>query len=153
MQQEHVAVWMSFPSPKIPSPREFYERYKNDPEAAMRTAFKIGQERGEEIARSLGIQGNDLETLAAVLNEYQRSVQGDPSAKVEGNRVTMRCWTGFCPIMRAALTLGIPWVWLDTNVALPMIRGIASYVIPTIEFKVPSTKSRGDPACIFIFEE
>jgi len=138
---------MSFPSPK-----EFYERFKNDPEAAMRTAFKIGQEAGEVIARSLGIQGNDLETLAAVLNEFQRRVQAEPRTKVEGNRVTMRC-RGFCPIMRAALTLDIPWIWLETNLAWPLIRGIASYVIPVIKFQVPSTKSRGDPTCMYIFEE
>jgi len=137
---------MSFPSPK-----EFYERFKNDPEAAKKTAFKIGQEFSQILLQRLGVHGDGLETVVKVLNEFQRTVQGDPNAKVEGDKITMHC-SGFCPIMRAALTLNIPWAWLDSNFAWPMIGGIASYIMPDINLRVPSTKNRGDPACIYIFE-
>jgi hypothetical protein len=133
------------------SPKEFYEKFKHDPEAARTTAFEIGKEIGDALLRNLCIQGNDLETLAKVLNEFQRNVQGEPSAKAEGNRVMMQC-SGLCPIMRAALTLNIPWEWLDTNYAWPMIEGIASHIVPDIKLRMLSTKSRGDSACVYVFE-
>jgi hypothetical protein len=138
-------------SMSLPSPKEFYEQFKNDPEAAQNTARKMGQELSQIFLCKLGIRGDGLETVAEVLNEFQRTVQGDPNAKVEGDKVTMHC-SGFCPVMRAALTLKLPWAWLDSNFAWPMIQGIASYIIPDIKLRVPSTKNRGDPACIYIFE-
>lgn len=138
---------MSFPSPK-----EFYESFKNDSEAAKRASYKTGQELGQSFQQKLNAWGNDLETVAKVLNEFQTTVQGNPNAKVEGNTVTMRC-TGFCPIMRAALTLNIPWSWLDTSFAWPMIQGIASHVMPGIRLRLPSAKSRGDDSCIYVFEK
>lgn len=137
---------MSFPSPK-----EFYERHKNDPAAAKKAAYDIGREMGAFFIHKLDIESGGLEAVAAVLNEFQRAVQGDPNAKVEDGRVTMRC-TGFCPIMRAALTLDIPWEWLDANLAWPLIRGIASQVLPDIGLRLPSAKYRGDPECLYIFE-
>ncbi len=106
---------------------------------------------GRGFLRKLDVKGGNLADVAAVLNEFQRSVQGEPSAKVEGNKVTMRC-AGFCPIMRAALTLNIPWIWLDTNYALPVIEGVASIVMPGIKMRLASMKSRGDSACVYIFE-
>lgn len=138
---------MSFPSPK-----EFYDRYMNDPEAAKRAAYDIGGEMGTFFIEKLGVKESNLEAVAVVLNEFQRTVQGDPNAAVEGGRVTMRC-TGFCPIMRTALTLNLPWEWLDINLAWPMIRGIVSKVKPGISLTLPLAKSRGDPACIYVFEE
>ena len=130
---------------------EFYGRYKGDDEGARRAAFKSGQELGRALLRKSGIEGNDLPTVAAVLNEFQKVVQGEPNAKVEGNSVTMRC-TGFCPIMRAALTLNISWIWLDENMAWPMFQGITSLIVPEIRVRVPSAKSRGDSDCVYVFE-
>ena len=132
-------------------PKEFYERFKDNPEGAREEAFKHGQEMSQFLLRKLGIEGNNLETIAAILNEFQKIVQGQPNAKVEGNRVTMRC-IGLCPIMRAALTLNIPWTWLDDNFALPMFQGMTSLIMPDIKLRLVSAKSRGDPACIYIFE-
>jgi hypothetical protein len=136
----------------LPSPKEFYERFKDNPEGAREAAFKFGQEMSQFLLRKWGIEGNNLETVAAVLNEFQRTVQGEPSARVEGNKITMRC-KGLCPVMRAALTLNISWIWLDTNMAWPMIQGMASFIMPDIKFSVPSAKSKGDSACIYIFEK
>ena len=135
----------------MPSPREFYERFRDDPEAAVSTAFELGGELGRVLMGRLGDKGGDLERVAVILNEFQRTVQGEPSAKVEGDRVIMRC-SGFCPITRAAMTLNLPWEWLDENLAWPLVRGVASTIIPDIKLQVPSAKSRGDPICVYIFE-
>ena len=98
---------MSFPSPK-----DFYEKYREDSDGAQKTAHQIGIKLGSSYIQRLGLKEKNLESVAAVLNEFQREVQGDPNAKVIGDAVTMQC-TGFCPIMRAALTLNISWEWLD----------------------------------------
>jgi len=135
----------------LPSPREFYESYRDDPEAARRAAREAGREMGALFMRRLGVEGGGLEAVAAVLNEFQRVVHGEPSARVEGGRVTMRC-TGSCPIMRAAFTLNIPWEWLDRNLAWPMIGGMASQAVSDIGLRLPLAKYRGDPECLYVFE-
>jgi len=135
----------------LPSPKEFYERYKDDPEDARDSAFKLGRELGDVLRGRLEDPGDDLETVAAILNEFQRTVQGEPTAKVEGDRVVMRC-SGFCPVMRAAMTLSLPWRWLDDNLALPLVRGVASTIISGIKLRIPSAKSRGDSTCVYVFE-
>lgn len=136
----------------LPSPKEFYERYKGDPEAARGEALKLGRELGSVLMGRLKDPGDDLETVASILNEFQRTVQGEPTAKVEGDKVVMRC-SGFCPVTRAAMTLNLPWRWLDDNLAWPLVRGVASTIIPGIKLRVPLTKSRGDPTCVYIFEK
>jgi hypothetical protein len=135
----------------LPSPKEFYEQYKEDPEEARSSALKLGREFGNILHERLEDTGNDLETLAAILNEFQRTIQGEPTAKVEGDKVIMRC-SGFCPVTRAAMTLNIPWRWLDDNLALPLVLGVALTVIPGIKLTLSSAKSRGDPTCVYIFE-
>jgi hypothetical protein len=106
---------------------------------------------GQAIIQKLGIGEMNMEALAVILNEFQRMVQGEPNAKVMGSTITMRC-KGFCPVMRAALTLNIPWQWLDDNYALPMFHGLASLVIPGMRIRLLSAKSRGDPECLYLFE-
>lgn len=101
--------------------------------------------------QKLGVKSGNLEALAVVLNEFQRMVQGEPNARVEGTRVTMSC-TGFCPVMRAALTLNIPWTWLDVNMALPMFEGIVFQIMPGVTLRLPLAKSRGDSSCLYVFE-
>jgi hypothetical protein len=135
----------------LPSPKDFYEKYKSNLDSAKNEARKIGLEMGVSFIQRLGSKGNDLKTVVAVLNEFQREVKGDPNAHVDGDRVTMRC-TGFCPIMRVAVSLNISWEWLDMNLAIPMIEGIARSVIPSIVLRLVSAKSRGDPTCVYIFE-
>jgi hypothetical protein len=132
-------------------PKAFYDEYKNDSEAARRRAYQLGREIGQSLMEDQGIHERNLEALAATLNEFQRMVQGEPNARVEGNTVTMSC-KGFCPIMRAAVTLRIPWQWLDDNYALPMFRGMASLISPTIELRLLMAKSKGDPECLYRFE-
>lgn len=133
------------------SPKDFYEQFKNDSNAAKKTAFQIGRDMAQILKKKYNIQGGGLEAVAEILNATMRTVKGEQSAKVEGNRVTMHN-TGFCAIMRAALTLGVPWEWLDANFAWPWLEGIVSLVKPEMKLRMSSARCRGDEACIHIFE-
>lgn len=137
---------MSFIQPNV-----FYEQFKGDAEAAKRRAFQLGQEMGLSLIEKQKTRERNLEALASILNKFQRMVQGEPNARVEGDTVTMRC-KGFCPIMRAALTLNIPWQWLDENYALPMFHGMASLFEPDMKIRLLSAKRKGDPECHYLFE-
>jgi hypothetical protein len=141
-----MGLRLSFIQPKV-----FYDEYKDDVEAAKKRAYQLGREMGLSLMEKLGIRDRSLEALAYMLNEFQRMVQGEPNARVEGNAITMRC-KGFCPIMRAALTLNIPWQWLDDNYALPMFYGMSSMITPNMKIKLLLAKSKGDPECLYHFE-
>jgi hypothetical protein len=132
-------------------PKLFYDQFKENKEGAKENAFQLGREMGQSLMEKLGIHGKNLEALASILNEFQSMVQGEPNARVEGNTITMRC-KGLCPIMRAALTLNIPWQWLDDNYALPMFHGMASLIVPDMKIRLLSAKSKGDAECLYLFE-
>jgi len=135
----------------FPSPSEFYKQFRDAPEVAKRTAFGMGQKFGEALLQRCGIEGEGLEVVAELLNEAMRTVRGEPSARVEGDRVILRN-QGFCGVMRSALTLNVPWEWLDVNFAWPWLEGIVSTIRPDIEIRIPSARCRGDEACIHVFE-
>jgi hypothetical protein len=133
------------------TPKEFYDQYKEDTEGARKAAFKIGQETGQILKREHNIQGEGLDAIAEILNWAMISVYSEPSAKVEGDKVIKRD-RSFCPIMRTAITLEIPWNWLDANLAWPWLEGIVSTVRTDMKMSVPKARSRRDSSCIHIFE-
>ena len=133
------------------SPAEFYRRFRDDPSAGQRAAFQIGQEMGRKIKSKYDIQGEDSGAVAEILNAAMRTVMGEETARAEGDMVTLRN-TGFCAIMRAAMTLNLPWEWIDTNFAWPWIEGIVSIIRPGIKLRIPSARCRGDKACLHVFE-
>lgn len=133
------------------SPSDFYQKYRDDVGAARKAAFQIGQKMGRMMIQKDGIKGNDLGAVADILNSAMRLVKGEQSARLENDKITMRN-TGFCAIMRAALTLDIPWEWLDSNFAWPWLEGIASIVRPDIRLSVSSARCRGDKVCVHVFE-
>jgi len=135
----------------FPGPKEFYEQFKNNPEAAKRAAFQVGQKMGQVLKQRSNIQGESLEAIAEILNAAMKTVQAEPSARVENNKTIMRI-SGFCAIMRAALTLSIPWTWLDTNFAWPWLEGIVSTIRPDIKLTIQAARNRGDQVCIHVFE-
>jgi hypothetical protein len=134
-----------------PTPKEFYDQFKDDPEAGKKTAFKFGQEVAREFMRRDGIKGDSLEAVAEILNTMMITCKTEPSARVEGNKVVLRN-TGFCLMMRAAMAFDIPWGWIDNNYAWPTLEGLASTVRPDIKMKVEAARYRGDPICIHVFE-
>ena len=141
------------------SPGEFYRRFRNDPEAARRVAFQIGQEMGQALKQRYHVQGEGLQGLVELIYAFGRSshagvpgiVSDSASVEIEGEKLVMRN-SGFCAVMRAALTLNIPWEWLDTNLAWPALEGMASVIRPDIKMRVSSARCRGDAACTHIFE-
>jgi len=135
----------------FPGPKEFYEQFKNNPEAAKKAAFQVGQKMGQVLKQRSNIQGESLEAVAEILNAAMKSVHAELSVRVESNKVILSN-SAFCAIMRAALTLNIPWEWLDTNFAWPAIEGMASVISPDIKLTVSSARCRGDAACTHILE-
>ena len=135
----------------FPSPAEFYKRFREKPDAGKRAAFQVGVETGRALKRKYGIEGRRLESVAEILNAAMRTVQGEETARVEKNSVIMRN-SGFCGVMRAALTLNMPWEWIDTNFAWPWLEGIVSLIRSDIELRIPSARCRGDKVCIHVFE-
>lgn len=132
------------------SPSEFYSEFKNNPEEAKRIAFKLGQDAGAMLKSKNNIRGDDLQAVADMLNAFMRiSMVG--RAKVEENRVVIFN-TGLCFVMRAAMTLGIPWEWLDNNLAWPVLEGVVSAVRPDMRMRMQLAMSRGDKTCLHVFE-
>jgi len=134
-----------------PTPKEFYDKFQGDPEAAKRAAFQIGREVGQILKQKFSIKGNDLGAVAEILNAAMSVVRSEPSARVEEGRVVKRD-RGFCVIMRSALTLNLPWTWLDANYAWPWMEGIVSTVRPDIKMSVQTSRANGDPLCTHVFE-
>jgi len=134
-----------------PTPKEFYDRYRGDPEAARKAAYQIGREVGQMLRDKNGIHGNGLDAVAEVLNAAMNMVRSEPSARVDGLRVVKRD-RGFCVIMRSALSLNIPWSWLDQYYAWPYLEGIVSTVRDDLKMRVTSARSCGDEVCTHIFE-
>jgi hypothetical protein len=135
----------------IPSPAEFYREFKDNPSAGKKEAFQIGEEMGRLLKRKYNIREEGLEAVAKVLNAAMRSVKGEETARVEGDRVMM-INTGFCAVMRAAITLNVPWEWFDTNFAWPWLEGIVYTVRHDVKLRIPSARCRGDKACLHVFE-
>jgi hypothetical protein len=123
----------------IPSPSEFYSQFKNNIEEGKRMAFKIGQECGGKEKSFYNIQGDDLEAIADILNAMAMRFHVGGHATVEENRVVMRN-IAFCAVMRASMTLGIPWEWLDSNYAWPYLEGLVSAIRPDIRRSIPSAR-------------
>jgi hypothetical protein len=134
-----------------PTPKEFYERFQGDPEAAKRAAFQLGREMGLTLKLKFNIKGDSLDAVAEILNAAMSVVRSEPSARVEEGRVVKRD-RGFCVIMRSALTLNIPWTWLDANYAWPWMEGIVSVVRPDINMSVQTSRANGDQICTHVFE-
>ena len=134
-----------------PTPKEFYDRFHDDPEAAKKAAYQVGREVGLILKQSNNITGDSLDSVAQILNAAMTSVRSEPSAKVEGGRVVKRD-RGFCVIMRSSLTLNLPWDWMDANYAWPWLEGIVSTVRTDIKMSVESSRAKGEPLCTHVFE-
>jgi hypothetical protein len=135
-----------------PSLSKFYDKFKNEPpETAQKVAFEMGQARGRSFAQKIGLKGNDLETLAMLGNAAFRELKWGDSWTVEADKAVLRAGY-YCPVMVAAMSLKLPWEWLDQNFAFPFLKGFASAVNPNIEFKIGKQRCKEDPICEHFFE-
>ena len=136
---------------KLPSWGDFYKIYKNEPDKCRSEAIELGKNIGHELMAKLNLSGDDLETMAAVVNAFMSEIKAETTAKVEGNKVV--CYNrSFCPIMISTRSFNQPWLWLDENAAWPMIQGLASAVNPNIKHYVPDARAKGDLVCKHIWE-
>ena len=118
----------------LPSPKEFYERFKDDSEEARSSAVKLGRELGNVLLGRLEDQGDDLETVAALLNEFQRTVQGEPTAKVEGDKVVINHVTGL--MWQQAAADFVPGAEIQNHIKsvnADRYAGFSDWRLPTIE--------------------
>lgn len=134
-----------------PTPKEFYENYKADSEAAKKAAFQIGIETGQMLKQKNNIKGSSLDAVAEILNAAMTAMRSEPSARVEDGRV-VKIDRGFCVIMRSALALNLPWTWLDANFAWPWMEGVVSVIRPGIKMSVKTSRANGDQLCTHVFE-
>jgi hypothetical protein len=133
----------------IPSPNEFYRRFRDDPEAAQQEAFKRGEAIGRAYIKEHNINGDDIQAVAKVLNAFGQ--QTSTFTRVQGKKAIVSN-RGFCPIMASAMSFNIPWKWLCRNYGWPLIRGIASAVNPKAKVNVGSWRADGDQFCEHIYE-
>ncbi len=130
----------------LPSWGDFYRKYKNSPEKSRAESFELGQKVGRQLMAKLKLEGNDLATLARLVNAYMSEVKAETTAQVEGNKVVYYN-RSFCPIMVSARSFNQPWLWLDENAAWPFMEGLASAVNPDVKHQVPRVRAKGDTVC------
>jgi hypothetical protein len=139
-----------FVNPKVLG--EFYRKYKNHPiEDIRRVSFEQGLAFGRHIKGQLGIKGDDVEAIAAVLRAV---LKDEPTAKVMGvekGRVLLRN-SGFCPLMTACQSMNLPWTWLCSALGWPFFHGLASAVNPKVDLTMTMRREKGAPHCDHIFE-
>ncbi|MBD3205472.1 hypothetical protein GF319_03885 [Candidatus Bathyarchaeota archaeon] len=135
----------------LQSPHEFYNVYRDDPAEAKREAYRIGQRMGLAIMEEEDIEGQGLKDLSEIIECAMRQIYGEHNTIVEDGRVIISN-SGFCAIMRAALTHNFSWRWIDEHLAWPCLEGLASIVRCDYELRIPSARCRGDKECIHVFE-
>jgi len=131
---------------------EFYRKYKDHPIEEIRSlSFQQGLAYGRSVKERLGIEGDDVEAIAAVLREVLKDEPTAEIIEVSERRVVLRN-SGFCPLMAACLSLNLPWTWLCSALGWPFFHGLASAVNPKVNLTMTKRREKGDPYCDHIFE-
>ncbi len=126
-------------SMELPAWGDFYMKYKNDPQKCRAEAFDLGRTAGLKLMAKLNLKGDNLDTLAVVVNALMAEPKAETTARVEGNKVVYYN-RSFCPVMIAARSSNQPWLWLDENAAWPMLQGLGSAARREPGCKAPCTK-------------
>jgi hypothetical protein len=137
--------------PESTSWLDFYKTFKCDTDGARAFSFDFGKKAGSALMAKLSLKGDDLDTLAKVVNAFMQEFKVEPTAKVEGDKVIHRN-RSFCLMMVSAKSFNIPWLWIDENAAWPTLAGLASSVNPKAKHRVLKARARGDPICEHVFE-
>jgi len=131
---------------------DFHRKYKGYPiEEIRKVSFEQGLAVGRSMKKQLGITGDDLEALAALLRAV---LKDEPTARimsVEKARVLLRN-SGFCPLMTACLSMNLPWTWLCSALGWPFFHGLASAVNSKVNLTMSKRREKGDPYCDHTFE-
>lgn len=113
---------------------------------------QLGMTWGQDLKRSLKVEENDENALAAVLNAFLVQAVGMPegSAKVHGNQVIVEN-KDFCSVLEAVKQLNAPWDKVCHNCALPIFEGVALAVNPDATLEVLKSRMQGDRRCKHVF--
>ena len=131
----------------------FYDKLGDDALDIAKAYFsQLGMTWGQDLKRSLHVEGDDEVALAAVLNAFLIQAVGMPegSARVHGNQVIVEN-KDFCSVLEAVKLLKAPWEKVCLNCAQPIFEGIASAVNPDTRMEVPKSRMKGDKSCRHIF--
>jgi hypothetical protein len=131
---------------------KFYNEFKDAPHEVPRgEAFRMGQALGLSTAQKLHLKGSDANAIATLVNEILGKMKYGAPVVVEGSKAVLRQGY-YCPIMVSAMSLKLPWEWLDRNFAWPWMEGIASIANPSVKLSVIRARYRGDAICEHVFE-
>jgi hypothetical protein len=136
---------------ELPVLSDYYKKYKNDPQQCRAETLALGKRYGQELMNRLKLKGDDLATLAAVVNAFMAEIKAETNARVEDNKVIYYN-RSFCPIMITAKSFNQPWLWLDENAAWPLMQGLSSAVNPNIRHYVAHARAEGDLVCQHVWE-
>ena len=131
----------------------YYEKLGDDAFDIAKAYFsQVGMTWGQDLKRSLKVEGNDVNALAKVLNTFLSQTVGMPegSAKVHDNQVIVEN-KSFCAVLEAVQMLNAPWEKVCLNCAQPIFEGIASAVNPNTTMEVPKSRMKGDKSCRHVF--
>lgn len=128
---------------------EFYNKFKDDPDAAKEEAFKLGEAMGKAYTSKHNIKGEDIETMSKVLNAILQ--QTSTVTTIQGNKAIVAN-KGFCPIMASSMSLNLPWKWLCSNFGWPVVQGIVHSVNPNAKLNIGSWRATGGKVCEHIYE-
>jgi len=108
---------------------------------------QAGKVLGENLKRSMNIEGSDANAIAAALNAFLMRVAGMPgTAKVERNKVICEN-EEFCPVMEAVKMLNAPWEKICVNCSWPMFEGVALGINPDAKMEVEQSRMWSDKSC------
>jgi len=152
---EAAALSLTIPGDWFVNPKvlgEFYRKYKDHPiEEIRKVSFQQGLALGRSLKEQLGIKGESIEEIAAILKAV---LKDEPTAKimdVKEGRVLLRN-SGFCPLMTACLSMNLPWTWLCSALGWPFFHGLGSAVNPKVNLTMTKRREKGDPYCDHIFK-
>jgi hypothetical protein len=131
---------------------DFYRIYKDHPiEEIRKVSFEQGLAFGRSVKEQIGVEGNDINAIVAVLKAVLRD---EPTAKIEnvGKETAVLINSGFCPLMTACLSMDLPWTWLCSALGWPFFHGLASAVNPKVDLTMEKRREKGDAYCEHIFK-
>jgi len=104
----------------------YYSKFGEDAFDMAKSYYaQAGKMLGEDLKRSMKIEGNDANAVAAALNAFLVSVSVMPeAARMEENKVICEN-EGFCPVLEAVKMLNAPWEKVCVNCSWPMFEGVA----------------------------
>lgn len=134
----------------------YYERFGEEALTVAADFYNAaGKILGSEVSKSLSMDGNSANEIAAVLNhilmpEAPGRVENIATATDDGRVICKN--DAFCPVLEAIKMTGAPLDKICQHFTWPWIEGIASSVNPNIKISVVKSRTWGDDCCLHIIE-